>query len=87
MESLPTPLVNGLIQDTMRKKKFSVFNLQFSTFSFFSPHSLLFFLLCSLLAPLYSQVKFENPQINAESKYLFTVSHKLGGTVSYKTLF
>ncbi|MBR1536617.1 MAG: polysaccharide deacetylase family protein [Treponema sp.] len=71
----------------MRKKKFSVFNLQFSTFSFFTPHSLLFFLLCSLLAPLYSQVKFENPQINAESKYLFTVSHKLGGTVSYKTLF
>lgn len=36
---------------------------------------------------LHAQVKFENPQINAESKVLFTVSHKLGGTVSYKTLF
>ena len=36
---------------------------------------------------LHAQVKFENPQINAESKVLFTVNHKLGGTVSYKTLF
>ncbi|WP_294428765.1 polysaccharide deacetylase family protein [uncultured Treponema sp.] len=36
---------------------------------------------------LSAQVKFENPQINAEDKVLFTVSHKLGGTVSYKTLF
>lgn len=36
---------------------------------------------------LHAQVKFENPQINAESKVLFTVSHNLTGTVSYKTLF
>lgn len=35
----------------------------------------------------YSQVKFENPQINSENKILFTVSHNLGGTVSYRTLF
>ena len=39
------------------------------------------------LIPSFSQVKFENPQINAESKVLFTVSHNLGGTVSYRTLF
>ena len=36
---------------------------------------------------LHAQVKFENPQINAESKVLFTVSHKLSGTIPYKTLF
>ena len=36
---------------------------------------------------LSAQVKFENPQINSESKVLFTVSHNLGGTIPYKTLF
>ncbi|MBQ9909651.1 MAG: hypothetical protein IJM48_07615, partial [Treponema sp.] len=36
---------------------------------------------------LSAQVKFENPQINSESKILFTVSHNAGGTIPYKTLF
>lgn len=36
---------------------------------------------------LYPQIKFENPQINSESKVLFSVDHKISGTVSYKTLF
>ncbi|MBQ9623600.1 MAG: hypothetical protein IJR39_09770 [Treponema sp.] len=41
----------------------------------------------SFLTSLAAQVKFENPQINADSKFLFTVSHNLGGTIPYKTLF
>lgn len=36
---------------------------------------------------LHAQVKFENPQINSDNKILFTVSHDLSGTVSYRTLF
>lgn len=41
----------------------------------------------TLLISLHAQVKFENPQINAGNKVIFTVSHKLGGTIPYKTLF
>ena len=50
----------------------------------------IFFLFSALsnLTGLFSaQVKFENPQINAGNEVLFTVSHNLKGTVSYKTLF
>ena len=61
---------------------------------FFISHYKLLIAHCSLLISLFfnsiflhSQVKFENPQINAESKVLFTVSHQLGGTLSYRTLF
>ena len=45
----------------------------------------IFFFFAPLLA--FGTVKFENPQINSESKYLFTVNHTLGGTIPYKTLF
>ena len=64
----------------MKKK----FNFQFSVFK-----CLVFFFQFSVFSFhfAYSQVKFENPQINSEGRYLFTVSHQLGGTVSYKTLF
>ena len=64
----------------MKKK----FNFQFSVFK-----CLVFFFQFSAFSFhfAYSQVKFENPQINSEGRYLFTVSHQLGGTVSYKTLF
>ena len=48
---------------------------------------LIFQLLFLIPRFLHAQVKFENPQINAESKVLFTVSHNLGGTHSYRTLF
>ena len=64
----------------MKKK----FNFQFSVFKclvFIFQFSVFSFQLA------YPQVKFENPQINSEGRYLFTVSHQLGGTVSYKTLF
>ncbi|MBQ4378694.1 MAG: polysaccharide deacetylase family protein [Treponema sp.] len=60
---------------------------RFSRFPFSFFHFLALIFQFSIFSSLYSQVKFENPQINAESKYLFTVSHSLGGTYSYKTLF
>ena len=55
------------------KRFFFIFSFLISHFSF--------------LIPIHAQVKFENPQINADSKFLFTVSHNLGGTIPYKTLF
>lgn len=54
-------------------------NLVLSVFSF---------LLCACLGQKISaQVRFERPEINDESKILFTLSHNLTETFSYKTLF
>lgn len=36
---------------------------------------------------LFPKVSFENPQINNESRVLFTVAHEMSGTIPYKTLF
>ncbi|MBQ9205606.1 MAG: polysaccharide deacetylase family protein [Treponema sp.] len=73
----------------MRSQKSEIKNQKKNLTSHTSFLSSSFFLLFSFfsLLPLCSAVKFENPQINSESKYLFTVEHNLGGTVPYKTLF
>lgn len=54
----------------LKKSFFSIFVL-FSGFCGFSASNL---------------IKFENPQINSESKILYTIEHNLGGE-NYKTLF
>ena len=62
----------------MKKK----FKFQISIF-----HFLIFLLQFFFFSFLHAQVRFENPQINSDSKVLFTVNHELGGTVAYRTLF
>ncbi|MBQ0052258.1 MAG: polysaccharide deacetylase family protein [Treponema sp.] len=39
------------------------------------------------IADFYGAISFENPQINSESKILYSVKHEIGGTENYKTLF
>ncbi|MBQ8013741.1 MAG: polysaccharide deacetylase family protein [Treponema sp.] len=69
------------------KKKLTCLLFLISRYKLLTANCSLFILLFSNITFLHAQVKFENPQINAESRVLFTVDHKLGGTISYKTLF
>lgn len=49
--------------------------------------SALSIILLLTLSSSFALITFENPQINRESKILYTVKHELGGTESYRTLF
>lgn len=69
------------------KKKLTCLLFLISRYKLLTANCSLLILLFSNITFLHAQVKFENPQINAESRVLFTVDHKLGGTISYKTLF